>query len=160
MRRLSLLLVVISMLAVSACIAHYQASRYYDRGRALGDKFDRKGAIAEYTKAIEIDPTYVKAYLNRGMERGAIDDHEGAIADLTRVIELDPSVMQAYLSRGAERIFTKDDDGALADFTKTIELDPRQPAAYNNRAIVYKRQGKFDLAAADEKKAHELYTIR
>jgi tetratricopeptide (TPR) repeat protein len=119
----------------------------------------RSTSIDEYTKAIEADPKFVKAYLNRGIVRQKKDDYDGAVADFTKVIELDPTILQAYMSRGSARIFTKDLDGAVEDFTKAIELDTRpamQKVNYRNRAIVYGSQRKFDLAAADEKKAAEL----
>ena len=75
------------------------------------------------------------------------------------MIELDPANLQAYMSRGTARIFTKDLDGSVEDFTKAIELDTRkaqQAVNYRNRSAVYNLQKKFDLAAADQKKADEL----
>jgi tetratricopeptide (TPR) repeat protein len=147
--------------ALAACtyVAHSKAAGYYDSGRARDDKGDSDGAIADYTKAIEADPTFFKAYLNRGIIRQRKDDYSGAVADFTKVIELDPANLQAYMSRGTARIFTKDLDGSVEDFTKAIELDTRkaqQAVNYRNRAAVYNLQKKFDLAAADQKKADEL----
>lgn len=161
MRLLPLFLMMILMPMVFGCtsILGSKAQEHYDNGRAKGDKRDFDGAIDEYTKAIEADPKFVKAYLNRGVERANKDDRQGAIADLTKVIELDPTVLQAYLVRGGSRILTKDLDGAVEDYTKLIEIDTRNVSKapyYRNRAIAYRLQQKFDLAAADEKKAAEL----
>ena len=154
MRRLLLFLMIMLMASVAACTS--KAQEHYNNGRALDEKSDFDSAIEEYTKAIEADPKFVKAYLNRGIGRSQQKQYDGAIADFTKVIELDPKNLQAYMSRGAARIFTHELDGAIADFTKLIELDPRKPAQggyYRNRAVAYRAQQKPDLAAADDKNA-------
>ena len=161
MRGLPLILLLLLIAGFTACTSasESRAREHYDNGRAKDERADVDGAIEEYTKAIEADPKFVKAYLNRGLGRRTKDQNEEAIADFTKVIELDPTVLQAYMSRGVARIFTKDLDGAVADFTKLLELDPRpamQKVYYRNRAIAYQTHQKFDLAAADEKKAAEL----
>ena len=46
---------------------------------------DYKGAIADYTKAIEIDPNYADAYNNRGIAKDELKDYKGAIADYTKL---------------------------------------------------------------------------
>ena len=163
MRILSLLLILL-VPAIPACtnITTNKAVEHYDNGRAKEERDDLNGAIEEYTKAIEADPKFVKAYLNRGMVRKSKDDYPGAIADFTKVIELDPTHLQARMSRGVARIYTKELDGAVEDFTKLLELDSRnamQKVYYRNRAIAYQVQQKYDLAAADEKKADDLEKI-
>ncbi len=70
------------------------------------------GAIADYTKAIELKPDFADAYYNRGLakqakvyifggrvwtERGGLD---GAIADYTKAIDLKPDFADAYYNRG------------------------------------------------------------
>ena len=69
------------------------------------------GAIADYTKAIELKPDYADAYYHRGLakqakcsfggfvwtERGELDE---AIADYTKAIELKPDYADAYYHRG------------------------------------------------------------
>ena len=161
MRGLSLLLLLILMPGITACtyITQNKAVEHYNNGRAKDEKDDLDGAIVEYTKAIEADPKFFKAYLNRGMDRRMKNENEKAIVDFTKVIELDPTNLQAYMSRGTARIFTEDLDGSVEDFTKAIELDTRpamQKVNYRNRAAAYGVQKKFDLAAADEKRAADL----
>jgi len=161
MRGFPLLLILMLLPLAGACtsITQSKAVEHYDNGRAKDDKDDVDGAIEEYTKAIEADPKFVKAYLNRGINREKKNQYDAAIADFTKVIELDPKALQAYMSRGASRLFANDLDGAVEDFTKLMELDTRpamQKVYYRNRAIAYEKQQKFDLAAADEKKAADL----
>ncbi|MBO0781599.1 MAG: tetratricopeptide repeat protein [Ktedonobacteraceae bacterium] len=44
-------------------------------------------ALADYTKAIELDPGCAIAYYNRGLTHQHVKDYHRAIADFTRVIE-------------------------------------------------------------------------
>ena len=161
MRRLPLFLILVLVPAFIACtgVLQSKAVEHYNNGRAFDDKRDWDGAIQEYTRAIEADPTFVKAYFNRGTDKHIKDDFHGADADYTKVIELNPKGVDAYMSRGTVRIFTKNLDGAAEDFTKAIELDPRpamQKVNYRNRAAVYRLQKKLDLGATDDKTAAEL----
>ncbi|MER3493461.1 MAG: hypothetical protein C4323_14700, partial [Mastigocladus sp. ERB_26_2] len=47
-----------------------------------------KGAIADYTSALKINPNYADAYYNRGIARYNLGDNQGAIADLQKAAEL------------------------------------------------------------------------
>ena len=59
-----------------------------------------QGAIADYTRAIEINPQNVDAYYNRGLAKDDSGDYEGAIADYTKAIEINPELAIAYANRG------------------------------------------------------------
>ncbi|XP_074592051.1 uncharacterized protein LOC141847864 [Curcuma longa] len=48
-------------------------------------------AVTECTKALELNPSYVKALVRRAEAHEKLDNYEEAIADLKKVIELDPS---------------------------------------------------------------------
>src|SRR2546430_7306250 len=52
--------------------------------------FRSAGAIADYTRAIDLGSTNPAAYNNRGNARAENKDLDGAIADYTRAIELKP----------------------------------------------------------------------
>jgi len=45
-------------------------------------------AIADYTKAIELDPEYVWAYNNRGFAKKNLGQYQEAIADFTKAIKI------------------------------------------------------------------------
>lgn len=85
-----LVVVLVSLVIV----AHVQAQAlttardYTNRGVARQIKGDVDGAIADYTKAIEIDPRLAPAYNNRGNARRDIGDVNGAIADCSKAIEI------------------------------------------------------------------------
>ncbi|BAY27619.1 tetratricopeptide TPR_2 repeat protein [Calothrix sp. NIES-2100] len=103
------------------------------------DKYDRKdyrGAIADYTEAIRLDPNYTYAYNNRGNARDDIGDKQGAIADYNAAIEIDPNYANAYYNRGFVRDDLGDKQAAIADYTTAIKIDPNYAQAYYNRGVV------------------------
>ncbi|GFZ17319.1 tetratricopeptide repeat (TPR)-like superfamily protein [Actinidia rufa] len=51
--------------------------------------------IKDCTKALELNPNYVKALLRRGEAHEKLEHFEEAVADLKKVVELDPSDVQA-----------------------------------------------------------------
>ncbi|KVI01371.1 Tetratricopeptide-like helical [Cynara cardunculus var. scolymus] len=51
--------------------------------------------IKECTKALEINPTYMKALLRRGEAHEKLKNYDEAIADMKKILELDPSNHQA-----------------------------------------------------------------
>lgn len=76
------------------------AEAYYLQGNDSFDAGQYEKAIADYTQAIELDPTYAVTYYNRGLayyKAGHSD--EKAIADYTKAIELDPNYANAYKNR-------------------------------------------------------------
>lgn len=52
-------------------------------------------AIADATKAIELDPRYVKAYFRRAVAQLSIMRPKAALADLKKVVALEPKNTQA-----------------------------------------------------------------
>ena len=95
------LLAVLSLMlpAVAAAQISAFAPNYNKRGLAREAKGDHDGAIADYNRAIELNPKYAGAYNNRGLAKQARGlasclateakgDLDGAIADYDRAIEL------------------------------------------------------------------------
>ncbi|KAH7437827.1 hypothetical protein KP509_05G091000 [Ceratopteris richardii] len=53
-----------------------------------------KEAVQESTKALELNPTYVKALVRRAQSHEKLDNLDEALADYTKVLELDPGNKQ------------------------------------------------------------------
>ena len=51
-------------------------------------------------KAIELNPTHIKAYTGIGIAHKNLGKYKEAIADYTKAIELDPTDAIAYNNRG------------------------------------------------------------
>ena len=119
-------------------------------------RYDYGGAIADYDKAIEIDPENADLYFNRALFKDARADEEGALADYNKALEINPEHAGAYLSRGNVKRALGDYKGTLADYNKAIEFNPSNALAYDNRGIIKRVLGDYKGALADHNKAIEL----
>jgi tetratricopeptide (TPR) repeat protein len=120
---------------------------YNSRGLRREQNGDLRGAIADFGKAIQLDPRFGAAYVNRGFALYAAGDFGPAISDLSRAIELDPIAL-AYHDRGLARTQIGEIEGAIADFNKAIELGG-EDAAYFGRGLARLKEGDADAAVAD-----------
>ena len=103
---------------------HKDKFRYYDRGEAYTGKGDYDRAIADYTKVIELKPSWALPYRCRGEAYTGKGDYDRAIADYTKAIEIDPRTAYFYHDRGQAYEKKGDYDRAIADYTKAVKLQP------------------------------------
>jgi tetratricopeptide (TPR) repeat protein len=132
------------------------AASYCKHGLAKQAKGDLDGAIADYNKAIELDPKAPRVYDYRGFAKRDKGDLDGAIADYDTAIALDPQDANGYHNRAFSKQAKGDSNSALADFNRAIELVPSEPHACNNRGIVKQALGDWDSALVDFDRAVEL----
>ncbi|PYL67203.1 MAG: hypothetical protein DMF20_04155, partial [Verrucomicrobia bacterium] len=132
------------------------AEGFLNRAGARAFNGDMTGAIADCTRAIELDPNSVTAVYKRGALKLQKGDYDGAIADLSRAIELSPNTADYYSDRGLAKLRKRDNDGAIVDFTRAIERDAKNAIAYRNRALAKNIKGDADGALADYNHSIEL----
>ena len=140
---------------------------YYNRGNVYLNLDELDKAIADLTKAIELDPQLALAYRRRGTAFTAQVELDKAIADYSKAIELDPEDASTYITRGGVYLQQHEWDKAIADYNMAIELDPEDAFTYIRRGVTYGVQGELDKKIADYSKAIQLdpeeasfYTIR
>ena len=127
-----------------------------DEGERLFKKGDYPGAVAAFTRAIELDGASAQAFLRRAAVRTLQADPEGALADLDRAIALDPASAELFCSRGAIERKLGARDRAAADFDRALALDPRYFASFLGRALLRRDAGDLAGAEADTDRAIEL----
>jgi tetratricopeptide (TPR) repeat protein/V8-like Glu-specific endopeptidase len=132
---------------------------YFMRAVAYSQVQEFQKSLADYNKAISIDPTFYAAYDNRAsLKDEKLNDVQGALADYNKAISIDPTFYAAYNNRAVlkyERL--NDVQGALADFNKAISLNPKYSTGYDNRAnLKYERLNDIQGALADFNKAISL----
>lgn len=137
--------------------------------KAESEKFQNLDqAIADYGKAIQLDPTNAKYYLDRGnaYDIKALRDKtslDPAIADYAKGIDLagaanssfglpmPPEQLRALLYdyRGVDYYKQGKFDQAVADFNKAIATYPSLSYPYIHRGVAYREHGDYDQAIAD-----------
>ena len=98
------------------------AKDYYKQAEKKHDLQDYRGALVDYTKAIELDPTNAAFYNNRSIFKRKLKDYTGSIEDCTEAIDLNPKYAVAYINRGDTKFMISDIDGACLDWSKAGEL--------------------------------------
>ena len=126
-----------------------------DQGVAYLDRQRYDEAIAEFNKALEIDPNFADAYYNRGLANAKKGSFNEAISDYTKAIQINPDDSDFYYNRGIAYYKKNDFDPAISDYTKAIQIRP-DPTVYYNRALVYYLKKEYDYAWDDVHKAEAL----
>jgi len=115
-------LLIVLILFFSCTIYSQTGKEHYNSGLKKHKNGYYYDAIADYTKAIELNPDYAKAYYNRGNAKNNLKDHYGAIADFNKATEIDPNYALAYSNRGISKKDLGDLDGACSDWRKAANL--------------------------------------
>ena len=132
-----------------ACGGLSEAEEHYNRGVDLQNSGELDPAIANYDRAIELDPKYADAYNNRGNAYSDLGNLEQAIADYDRAIGLDPDLAMAYASRGTAYSDLGNFEQAIADYDRAIELAPSNSFAYANRGVAHIKLRHLERALSD-----------
>ncbi len=118
------------------------AEQHYNRAVDLGEEEERwEDAIAEFDKAIELDPNLALAYSGRGHSYVELGNVEQAIVDYDQAIELDPDLALAYRGRGLAYAELGDVDQGLADLEKALALESDRNARVQLEEIIEELRG-------------------
>ena len=125
------------------------AETYFIRGYEKVRLEDYKGAIADYTQAIRLNPDDAGAYYNRGNAKTDLGQYFAAIADFDIAIRLKPDYARAYYNRGVAKGELEEYIAAIADYDTAIRLKPDYVNAYLNRGYAKSKLGQHFAAIAD-----------
>jgi Tfp pilus assembly protein PilF/DNA-directed RNA polymerase subunit RPC12/RpoP len=133
------------------------ARDYNNRGNILDSQGRYDEAIENFTRAIELDPTYALAYFNRGnVYARRLQRYDKALADYNQAIEMSPIDAAAYTNRGAVYASLERDDEALEDLERAIQLDPDLAGAYFGIGALLGKRKEWQEALPFFEKASEL----
>lgn len=134
------------------------AEDFCDRGVKKARSGNYRGAINEYTQAIQVDPNNAPAYCQRGLAFYKLRAYKEAFADYTQALRLAPQLAEAYYYRGTARRKLGYGQGAIEDFDQVIRLVPDDARAYKKRGMSRLDLGEQRGAIADLQKAAKLFS--
>ncbi|MES2828455.1 MAG: tetratricopeptide repeat protein [Bacteroidota bacterium] len=146
-----LLICFASPLATFAQVAQSEAAKSaQEKGVALQKQKKYDEAIASYTEAIMLEPSYPDPYRSRGFVYYLyIKDYSKALADYNMLIKLTPNQSYSYSDRARLYNAMERYTDAANDYTEAIRLKPDHDTHYVDRAEVYVKANQRDLALAD-----------
>ena len=151
-------IIVVSMMMVAvpgAANATDVASEYRAAVQSLRSG-DVDGAVRHASLAIQMQPSFARAYGVRAIAFQARGMYDQAIADTTKAIVFDPNDAVAFNNRGSEHAARGEHALALADYNHAIALRPDLPEAYMGRGTELGNIGNYEGSIADLQKAVEL----
>ena len=125
------------------------AEAWLSRGTARQLAADTVGALADYDRAIALNPFSAYARLRRGalhLDRKAFDL---ALDDLNRAIAIDSTYKEPYMARAFAHAERNEPQLALADLDRVLAIEPNYPLGLYNRALVLYQLGQWQEAILD-----------
>ncbi len=119
------------MFSVPQKVRAESAIFYYKRGIKKYQEEDYSGCIAELTKAIEINSSFLNYYLYRANCKYFSRDFYGSISDLNKAINIGGKFLpEAYVARGISKKIIGDIKGACSDWRKASSLGDKDAAKW------------------------------
>lgn len=120
--------------------------RFYDRANVALRENRSSDAIADYQRAIQIDPMYYFAYLNLGIAHFQNGQMEEAITASEKAAALRPQSAQPYFNMGNVYMGAKDYEAAARAFARCVQLDPKHDRAFNALGKALANTGRLEEA--------------
>ncbi|WP_344293774.1 tetratricopeptide repeat protein, partial [Streptomyces synnematoformans] len=127
---------------------------YTLRGREHRKRDELDRSVADFDRALALDPEFTRAYAGRGQAYVNLDRFPEAEADFTRCVEHGFDRPWSLTHRGRVRLHRKHFDDAKADLDRAIELDP-YPMTWAMRGEARRLTGALAEAVADFDRAVE-----
>jgi tetratricopeptide (TPR) repeat protein/predicted aspartyl protease len=116
------------------------------RGTALAGRRDFDNALADLTRAAELEPKNPEHFYLRGQVYMQKGDAERALADFNRVLELKPDHVPALMSRAELRIRSRNVAEVRADLDAVDKFAAKQADVRYELAFAYERINLQPLA--------------
>jgi len=138
------------------------AASYYNRAISHREVGNFLKAIADYTRAIELDATFEKAYFNRGCAYNKLGQYDHAENDFKKCVELEPCKPAGY--NGLAWLYATCPDERFRNGNAAIEWaqkafhvsEGKVKKVYDTIAAAFAELGEFDMAVEWEQRYLEL----
>ena len=117
--------------------------RIIDDALALQQGGDNAAALAEWKKALEIDPNDARANNGIAIALSVSGDSDDAIAYLRKATQLNSDFFEAYYNLGLELAKKNRVNEAIDAWLNTVRIRPNFAAGHENLGYAFYLQGKF-----------------
>ncbi|MFO7669059.1 MAG: tetratricopeptide repeat protein [Bacteroidales bacterium] len=152
MKRLITILILFPILGTMMIFA--QSSKQYMKA---GEDFTRKmsfgEAIEEYTKAIELEPDFDKAYIQRALAYTQLKDYERASVDFDKAIVFNEKDGELFYLSGNSYYQMGEYETALERLNEAIDLKNNFLEALQIRSVVLTELKRYQEALEDCRKS-------
>ncbi len=126
---------------------HKYAEEYYLLGNECVVSYkDTRAALANFNKALELDPTYVDVWVRKGVTLYDLKDYYEADVCFNKAISLSPMLFKALYNRGKNRIALEEYEMAINDLSKAAQIKPEHAACHEYLAQAYANIGNEELS--------------
>lgn len=133
------------------------AYEYYLMGNECVVKArDYRAALANFDKALTLDPTMVDAWVRKGVTLADTNEGIAAMACFNEAVRLSPLNFKALYNRGKLRYECHEYEGAASDFAKAVAQKPQHAAAHERLGDAFMRLGLDEMATRHWSIADEL----
>lgn len=103
---------------------------------------DVPGAIASFSRAVELDPQFAEAHNNLGVYLLQAGNHQAAVDHLRAAVALSPSWAKAHLNLGDALRAMRQYDQAQAELQRAQQLDPTLVEVHYNYGRLFSEQAR------------------
>ena len=125
----------------------YAREYYFMGNECITQAHDSRAAIANYDKAIELNPSYTDAWIRKGITLYNNKEYYEAEVCLNEAVRLSPMLFKAVYNRGKNRMALDNIEGALADFDRAVSIKPEHAKVHELFGDALMRTGKEEAAA-------------
>lgn len=137
--------------AIDIDVRYYKVYIYF--GNYLLEKYDYKGAAANYSKAIQLNAGCAEAYNNRGTLYLRQANYDAAEKDYEAALNIHAGYADAYNNLGCLWYNRQEFEKAIINFNKAIDIADKDAGYYHNRALAWLYVQEYGNAIEDFNKA-------
>jgi tetratricopeptide (TPR) repeat protein len=129
------------------------ADTHYKLGVDLQKQDNYRAAIAEFQKALALQPDLGQAHIRLGAIQYREGDYDGAIREFQEAAAVKPDLAEAHQDLGVILDQKRDYDAAIVEYRKALAVEPDLAVAHYNLGVDLEHKDDYEAAIAEYRKA-------
>lgn len=121
---------------------------------------DTRAGLANFKKALELDPAYVDAWVRMGVTHYDLKDYYEADVCFNKAVSLSPMLFKALYNRGKNRIAMEEYELAITDLSRASGIKADHAACHEYLAQAYANIGSEEMAQRHLMIAREIRGVK